>query len=154
MIINTDRPTVTLRVQSTADRPIQIGSHYHFFRGQIQPCASICAAAYRVPARRPSCYSRCASRRGDTRLVDLVAIGGARVVYGLAGLVNGALDDPTVRSAAMIRLEVFYRSRVWLSLLSVLDMYHCDGPTEGRLRTARRHWPLGEGGARFLCRGR
>jgi urease subunit gamma/beta len=44
---------------------------------------------------------------GDIRDVDLVAIGGARIVYGLAGLVNGVLDDPAVHAAAMSRLAAF-----------------------------------------------
>ena len=105
VIINTDRPTVTLRVQSTADRPIQLGSHYHFF--EVNPALRFDrAAAYGFRLDVPAATT-VRFEPGDTRLVDLVAIGGARVVYGLAGLVNGALDDPTVRSAAMIRLESF-----------------------------------------------
>ncbi|HBO4661043.1 TPA: urease subunit beta [Pseudomonas aeruginosa] len=105
VIINTDRPTVTLRVQSTADRPIQLGSHYHFF--EVNPALRFDrAAAYGFRLDVPAATT-VRFEPGDTRLVDLVAIGGARVVYGLAGLVNGALDDPTVRSAAMIRLEYF-----------------------------------------------
>jgi len=105
IVVNQGRPTRRLRVESTADRPIQVGSHYHFF--EVNPALKFDrAAAYGF---RLDIASGTALRfePGDTRDVDLVAIGGARVVYGCAGLVNGALDDPEVRDAAMSRLAAF-----------------------------------------------
>jgi urease beta subunit len=47
---------------------------------------------------------------GDTREVDLVAIGGSREIYGLNQLVEGPLDDPKVRAAALQAIEAFTRA--------------------------------------------
>lgn len=105
IVVNRDRPTLRLRVESTADRPIQVGSHYHFF--EINPALRFdrtAAYGYRLDIASATTVR---FEPGDTRDVDLVAIGGARVVHGLAGLVNGALDDPAIRQAAMSRLAVF-----------------------------------------------
>ena len=105
IVVNQGRATQRLRVESTADRPIQVGSHYHFF--EVNPALKFDrAAAYGYRLDIPSATTL-RFEPGDTRDVDLVAIGGARVVYGLAGLVNGALDDPAVRAAAMSRLTAF-----------------------------------------------
>lgn len=105
VVVNQHRPTARLRVESTADRPIQVGSHYHFF--EVNPALRFDRpAAYGLRLDIPSATT-VRFEPGDTRDVDLVAIGGARVVYGLAGLVNGALDDPGVRQAAMARLALF-----------------------------------------------
>ncbi|MDN8051553.1 urease subunit beta [Burkholderia multivorans] len=105
IVVNQGRPTLRLRVESTADRPIQVGSHYHFF--EVNPALKFDrAAAYGFRLDIAS-GTTLRFEPGDTRDVDLVAIGGARVVYGLAGLVNGALDDPEVRDAAMSRLTAF-----------------------------------------------
>lgn len=105
IVVNQGRPTLRLRVESTADRPIQVGSHYHFF--EVNPALRFDrAAAYGYRLDIPSATTL-RFEPGDTRDVDLVAIGGARVVHGLAGLVNGPLDDPAVRQAAMARLAAF-----------------------------------------------
>ena len=103
--LNAGRKTVTLTVANTGDRPIQVGSHYHFF--EVNPALRFDrAAAYGFRLDIPSATTL-RFEPGDARDVDLVAIGGARIVFGLAGLVNGALDDPAVRRAALSRLAVF-----------------------------------------------
>jgi urease subunit gamma/beta len=103
--VNVGRPTRRLRVESLADRPIQIGSHYHFF--EVNPALRFDReAAYGFRLNIPSATTL-RLEPGDTRDVDLTAIGGARIVWGLAGLVNGALDDPAVRAAALARLPAF-----------------------------------------------
>jgi urease subunit gamma/beta len=105
IVVNRDRATLRLRVDSIADRPIQVGSHYHFF--EVNPALRFDRAAaygYRLDIASATTVR---FEPGDTRDVDLVAIGGARVVHGLAGLVDGALDDPAVRHAAMARLALF-----------------------------------------------
>ena len=108
VVVNQHRPTLRLRVESTADRPIQVGSHYHFF--EVNPALRFDrAAAYGFRLDIPSATTL-RFEPGDARDVDLVAIGGARVVFGLAGLVNGALDDPGIRQAAMSRLAVFLQA--------------------------------------------
>ena len=105
VVVNQHRPTQRLRVESTADRPIQVGSHYHFF--EVNPALRFDrAAAYGFRLDIPSATTL-RFEPGDARDVDLVAIGGARIVFGLAGLVNGALDDPGVQRAALSRLAAF-----------------------------------------------
>ncbi len=87
--LNAGRPTVTLDVSNTGDRPIQVGSHYHFFEtnGALQ-FDRAAARGYRldIPAGTAVRFEP-----GQTRSVTLVAYDGARVVHGFNGLVNGAL---------------------------------------------------------------
>ena len=94
-----------MTVKNTGDRAIQVGSHYHFF--EVNPALHFDRpAAYGFRLDIPSATTL-RFEPGDSRDVDLVAIGGARVVHGLAGLVDGPLDDPGIRSAAMARLAAF-----------------------------------------------
>ena len=87
--LNTGRRTVTVVVQNTADRPIQVGSHYHFAEtnGALD--------FDRVSARgmRLNIASGTAVRfePGQQRTVELVDFAGERKIYGFRGLVNGAL---------------------------------------------------------------
>lgn len=87
--LNAGRPTVTLDVSNTGDRPIQVGSHYHFFEtnGALQ-FDRAAARGYRldIPAGTAVRFEP-----GQTRSVTLVAYDGARVVHGFNGLINGAL---------------------------------------------------------------
>ena len=87
--LNTGRRTVTVVVQNTADRPIQVGSHYHFAEtnGALD--------FDRVSARgmRLNIASGTAVRfePGQQRTVELVDFAGERKIYGFRGLVSGAL---------------------------------------------------------------
>jgi urease beta subunit len=97
--LNVGRATCRIAVANTGDRPIQVGSHFHFF--EVNRWLRFDReAAYGM---RLNIASGTAVRfePGDTRDVELVAIGGSREVLGLNGLVNGALDDPIVRAAAV-----------------------------------------------------
>ena len=103
--INAGRPTRRLEVANTGDRPVQVGSHFHFL--EVNRCLVFDrAAAYGM---RLNIASGTAVRfePGDTREVELVAIGGYREVIGLNGLVDGALDADDVRKAASTALERF-----------------------------------------------
>ena len=87
--INEGRPTVTLRVVNTGDRPVQVGSHYHF--AEVNPALDFDRAAARgyrlaVPAGTSVRFEPAIPRE-----VELVALGGARIVAGLRGEVGGAL---------------------------------------------------------------
>jgi urease beta subunit len=97
--INTGRATRRLTVSNRGDRPIQVGSHCHFFETN-RALAFDRARAYGM---RLNIVSGTAVRfePGDTREVELVAIGGTRTVHGLNGEVNGRLDDPDVRAQAL-----------------------------------------------------
>jgi urease subunit beta len=88
--LNAGRPTVTLEVANTGDRPIQVGSHYHFF--ETNPALSFDRAQARgfrldIPAGTATRFEP-----GQTRSVRLVALAGARVVHGLLGATGGRLD--------------------------------------------------------------
>ena len=89
--LNAGRPTKRVEVSNRGDRPVQVGSHFHFFEVN-RHLAFDRAAAYGM---RLNIAAGTAVRfePGDTREVELVDIGGSREVYGINGLVNGPLDD-------------------------------------------------------------
>jgi urease subunit beta len=87
--INTGRPTVTLTVANTGDRPIQVGSHYHFYETN----AALAfdreqARGYRldIPAGTATRFEP-----GQSREVRLVAYAGERRVIGFNGKINGKI---------------------------------------------------------------
>ncbi len=88
--LNAGRPTVTVDVANTGDRPIQVGSHYHFF--ETNPALSFDRAATRgfrldIPAGTAVRFEP-----GQTRSVTLVAYAGERRVFGFQGAVMGPLE--------------------------------------------------------------
>ncbi len=88
--INAGRPTIELTVLNTGDRPIQVGSHYHFAETNAALRFDRSAArGFRldIPAGTATRFEP-----GDQRTVRLVAIGGARRVFGLDDQVDGPLD--------------------------------------------------------------
>lgn len=87
---NKGKEAITLEVENTGDRPIQIGSHYHFYEVN-DALAFDRNAAY---GRRLDIASGTAVRfePGDKKKVNLIKIGGTRRVYGLRNLVDGFLD--------------------------------------------------------------
>lgn len=91
IIANSGRKTITLLVKNTGDRPVQVGSHYHFFEVNSTLIFDR-AAAYGM---RLNIAAGTASRfePGEEKEVTLVNFGGARKVFGHNGRVNGALDQ-------------------------------------------------------------
>jgi urease subunit beta len=89
---NVDRPTVTLLVKHTGDRPVQVGSHYHFFEVN-QALSFERASAY---GKRLNIASGTSVRfePGEEKEVQLVPLAGARIVFGHNGKVNGPLSEP------------------------------------------------------------
>ena len=106
--LNAGRATRSIEVSNRGDRPIQVGSHCHFFEVN-RFLAFDRAAAYGM---RLNVAAGTAVRfePGDTREVELVAIGGSREVFGLNRLVEGRLDDEQVRAAALKAVEAFIRT--------------------------------------------
>ncbi len=93
------RQTVEMIVANIGDRPIQVGSHCHFFEAnRALRFDREKAYGYRlqVPAGTAVRFEP-----GEDKRVTLVSVGGNRVAYGINGLVNGRLDDPTVKAKAM-----------------------------------------------------
>jgi urease subunit beta len=89
--LNSGRATVVVDVANTGDRPVQVGSHYHFFETNTALEFDRSAArGYRlnIPAGTAVRFEP-----GQRRTVELVALGGARVVYGFNQAVMGPLED-------------------------------------------------------------
>jgi urease subunit gamma/beta len=90
--LNADRPTLRIEVANTGDRPIQIGSHYHFF--ETNPALRFDRAPTRGFRLDIAAGTAVRFEPGQTRTVDLVAYAGDRVVQGFRGDVMGPLDAP------------------------------------------------------------
>lgn len=93
------RQTVELIVANTGDRPIQVGSHCHFFEAN-RALRFDRERAYGFRLQVPA-GTAVRFEPGEDKRVTLVSIGGNRVAYGINGLVNGRLDDPNVKAKAM-----------------------------------------------------
>lgn len=87
---NVGLATVTLRVANTGDRPIQVGSHFHFF--EVNTSLTFDRAAARGFRLNIPAGTAVRFEPGDTREVELVALAGTREVYGLNNKVDGKLD--------------------------------------------------------------
>lgn len=95
------RQTIELTVANTGDRPIQVGSHCHFFevnRALRFDREQTYGFRLLVPAGTAVRFEP-----GEEKRVMLVAFGGKRIAYGVNGLTNGRLDDPGVRARAMAK---------------------------------------------------
>ena len=95
LTLNAGRAAVTLTVANTGDRPVQVGSHYHFFevnsalrfdRGQARGMRLDIAAGTAVRFEP-----------GQSRDVNLIPLSGSRHVYGFQGSIMGALEAPKPR---------------------------------------------------------
>jgi urease subunit beta len=90
---NAGREAIDVVVTNTGDRPVQVGSHFHFAEAN-RALAFDREAAY---GRRLDIPAGTAARfePGDSRNVRLIELAGSREVYGLSNAVNGMLDDGT-----------------------------------------------------------
>jgi len=100
---NAGRTTLKLVVSNTGDRPIQVGSHFHFFETNRA-----------LKFERETAYglhlniaagTAVRFEPGEEKEVELVEFGGARQIYGHNALVNGDLADMTIRAAALLKME-------------------------------------------------
>jgi len=98
---NAGRRTARVVVKNAGDRPIQAGSHFHFFETNASLLFDR-AAAYGM---RLNIASGTAVRfePGEEKEVELTEFGGLRIIYGFNGLVAGALDDNRARTEALDR---------------------------------------------------
>ncbi len=87
--LNVGRETVTLVVANSGDRPIQVGSHYHFF--ETNTALTFDRAASRGFRLNIAAGTAVRFEPGQSRTVELVALSGDRIVYGFQGQVMGAL---------------------------------------------------------------
>jgi urease subunit gamma/beta len=96
--LNQGRETIVLEVSNVGDRPIQVGSHYHFFETNAGLRFDRQAARgfrLNIPAGTAVRFEP-----GQTRTVELCALAGARKVYGFRGAIMGALDAPETAERA------------------------------------------------------
>ncbi len=91
LVLNTGRKTLVLTIANTGDRPIQVGSHYHFF--ETNPALRFDRAAARGYRLNIAAGTAVRFEPGQERSVELVALGGNRIVYGFNALVSGPLDS-------------------------------------------------------------
>jgi urease subunit beta len=89
--LNQGRETVTVVVANRGDRPIQVGSHFHFF--EVNPALAF--ERWKAYGMRLNIAAGTAVRfePGQTRTIELVKLAGDRVVHGFNGAVNGKLSD-------------------------------------------------------------
>ena len=88
--LNAGRPVTTITVDNTGDRPVQVGSHFHFYEANSALRFDRDAARGQrldIPAGTAIRFEP-----GDSREVRLVPFAGARRVFGFNGLINGPLD--------------------------------------------------------------
>ena len=91
ILANENLEIIIVKVSNSGDRPIQVGSHIHFF--EVNQALEFDRAQTRgfrlnVPAGTAARFEP-----GDSREVELVALAGSREVYGLNNLTNGAIDQ-------------------------------------------------------------
>ena len=99
--INADRETASVTVENTGDRPSQVGSHFHFF--EANPALDFDReAAYGMRLDIPA-GTAIRFEPGCEEDVELVAYGGNRILQGMAGLVEGDLNDAEIKQAALER---------------------------------------------------
>ena len=86
---NSGRATSRVEVTNRGDRPIQVGSHFHFF--EVNRALNFDRqGAYGMRLNIPA-GTAVRFEPGDTKEIELVALGGTRTVFGINGLVNGKL---------------------------------------------------------------
>ena len=98
---NAGRETMKMIVANTGDRPIQVGSHFHFFeanRALRFDRAGAFGKHLNMPAGTAARFEP-----GEEKQIELVAIAGGRMVFGLNGLTDGPLDDRENREKAHAR---------------------------------------------------
>ena len=97
--LNANKRTIQMDVVNTADRPVQVGSHFHFFevnKKLIFDRELSYGMRLDIPAGTAVRFEP-----GETKSISLVEIGGSREGHGLNGLVEGKMDNPDVKKAAL-----------------------------------------------------
>src|SRR5579859_1694608 len=101
--LNAGREAIRLLVSNTGDRPVQVGSHYHFF--EVNRALKFDRAAAYGMRLNIAAGTAVRFEPGEGKQVSVVDFGGARIVYGHQGLVNGSLDDPAIREHALAQVK-------------------------------------------------
>ena len=99
---NVGRSLSTLVVYNTGDRPIQVGSHYHFF--EVNRALEFDRAAAYGMRLNIAAGTAVRFEPGEDKEITLVALAGDRIMLGCNALVQGDLDDAAIRAAALDKL--------------------------------------------------
>jgi len=103
IVVNHGKPTRSLEVRNTGDRPIQVGSHFHFFevnRALVFDRSVALGMHLDIPSSTAIRFEP-----GDERTVNLVPFGGRKRVHGFNNLVDGAIESPSAKAAAIARMK-------------------------------------------------
>lgn len=101
--LNAGKEKIVLKVANTGDRPVQVGSHYHFFEVNkclIFPRDKGFGMRLNIPAGTAVRFEP-----GEEKAVELVAIGGGAVIHGLNDLTGGSVKDGTVFQKALLKAK-------------------------------------------------
>ena len=101
ILANAGRITRRLLVKNTGDRPVQVGSHYHFFEAN-RALSFDRSAAFGMRLNNPA-GTAVRFEPGEEKEVELTEFGGNRVIYGGNGLVSGELGNSEVQKRALER---------------------------------------------------
>ncbi|MFE1747076.1 urease subunit beta [Coleofasciculus sp. H7-2] len=88
--LNADRPRIKLQVANTGDRPIQIGSHYHFY--EVNEALNFDREQAKGMRLNIPAGTAVRFEPGDEREVELIPFVGSRQVYGFNGKINGSIE--------------------------------------------------------------
>ena len=106
---NAGRPATKILVKSTGDRPIQVGSHFHFFEvNRALQFDRVAAYGMRLNIAAGTAVR---FEPGEEKMVELTPFAGAREIHGGNGLLGGRLDADEIRNRALHRLEQFRNAR-------------------------------------------
>ena len=103
--LNANKEIITIEVENKGDRPVQIGSHYHFFEVN----SALAFDRNQAYGKRLDIAAGTSVRfePGSIKKINLIDFGGRRYVSGFNGLVEGFLDDENVKAKAMQNLKLF-----------------------------------------------
>ncbi|WP_394331116.1 urease subunit beta [Chryseobacterium soldanellicola] len=103
IVCNAGRKTVKIKVTNTGDRPIQVGSHFHFF--EVNKAMSF--DREKAFGKRLNIIASTAVRfePGEEKEIELVEIGGHRKAMGFNNLVDGSVDSETLKKESLAKAE-------------------------------------------------
>ncbi|KAG9909388.1 urease, partial [Aureobasidium melanogenum] len=141
IVLNKDRKRIQLKVVSKGDRPIQVGSHYHFVEtNPLLDFDRVRALGYRLDIAAGTSVR---FEPGDTKTVNLVQIGGNQIIKGGNGLATGSLHDSSIADSLVEKLQKggFHHTPEPAGDSAHLDMFTLEreayismfGPTTGDL---------------------
>lgn len=106
IVFNEDKPETIIKIRNTGDRPIQIGSHFHFF--EVNPALEFDRLAAFGKRLNIAATTAIRLEAGDETVVSLVPFGGKQLVYGFNNLVDGYVGEDAMidgRPAKEVALE-------------------------------------------------